>query len=169
MDANWSPDGRSMVFSACNCVEAVFASKNVIRILDLATHQVTTLPGSEDMSSPRWSPDGRFIAVESLVGSKGLRVYDLESKQWSVLPVGFENWETWSKDSRYLYFLRTFRDPGVFRISIQGGKVERIVDLKEFQATGWFALWMALDPTDAPLLLRNVGSEDIYALTLDRK
>jgi len=28
---------------------------------------------------------------------------------------------------------------------------------------------MGLDPTDAPLLLRDIGSEDIYALTLEEK
>jgi hypothetical protein len=28
---------------------------------------------------------------------------------------------------------------------------------------------MDLDPTDAPLLLRDTGTEDIYALTLDEK
>ena len=26
-----------------------------------------------------------------------------------------------------------------------------------------------IDPTDAPLLLRDIGSDDIYALTLDSK
>jgi hypothetical protein len=57
----------------------------------------------------------------------------------------------------------------VFKISVEGGKIERVVDLKGFPMTGWFSYWFGLDPTDAPLLLRNVGSEDIYALTLDRK
>jgi hypothetical protein len=28
---------------------------------------------------------------------------------------------------------------------------------------------MSLDPTDAPLVLRDVGSDDIYALTLEEK
>jgi hypothetical protein len=29
--------------------------------------------------------------------------------------------------------------------------------------------YMGLDPTDAPLLLRDIGSSDIYALTLEQK
>jgi hypothetical protein len=61
------------------------------------------------------------------------------------------------------------KDPSVVRVSIQTGKIEKVVDLKRFQFTGWFSSWFGLDPTDAPLLLRNVGTEDIYALTLDRK
>jgi hypothetical protein len=30
-------------------------------------------------------------------------------------------------------------------------------------------MYAGLDPTDAPLLLRDIGSDDIYALTLNEK
>jgi hypothetical protein len=30
-------------------------------------------------------------------------------------------------------------------------------------------MWMALNPTDAPLFLRDMGTRDIYALPLDVK
>ena len=42
-----------------------------------------------------------------------------------------------------------------------------MTDLKEMHLTGYFDLWFGLDPTDAPLLLRDIGSDDIYALTLE--
>ena len=48
-------------------------------------------------------------------------------------------------------------------------KPSSIADLKDWHITGYFTLWMTLDPTDALLLLRDVGSDDIYALTLDEK
>ncbi len=106
----------------------------------------------------------------SSLSSHNPRVYDFETKQWSELLVGLVvDWPTWSKDSRSIYFLRSLKDHGVIRVSIQTGKIERVVDLKGFQTAGWIGLWVGLDSTDAPLLLRNVGSEDIYALTLDRK
>ena len=168
-DSNWSPDGRKIVFSSCDCLEARVASKSVINILDLTSHQVTKLPGSDGTWSPRWSPDGRLIAALSLVGSKDTRVYDLETKRWSVLPTGRIDWPTWSHDSRSIYFLRLQDNPGVFNISLTGGRVERVAELDGFHHTGWFNGWMGLDPTDTPLLLRNVGSEDIYALILERK
>jgi eukaryotic-like serine/threonine-protein kinase len=57
---------------------------------------------------------------------------------------------------------------GVFRIPVAGGEAERIIDLKDFQYTGYVGHWMGLDPDDAPLLLRNTGTDDIYALTLKR-
>jgi hypothetical protein len=44
-----------------------------------------------------------------------------------------------------------------------------IVGLKAFPFTGTLSLWFGLDPTDAPLMLRDVSTSDIYALTLERK
>jgi hypothetical protein len=60
-------------------------------------------------------------------------------------------------------------DPGLFRIRVAGGAEEKIADLKDWQDDGWWGEWMGLDPTDAPLLLRDIGSDDIYALTLEQK
>jgi hypothetical protein len=50
-----------------------------------------------------------------------------------------------------------------------GGKPERVADLKGVHYTGYYGLWMGLDPTDTPLILRNTGTYDIYALTLEEK
>jgi len=57
----------------------------------------------------------------------------------------------------------------VFRISVKGGAPEKIVDLKDWHDAGWWGMYSGLDPTDAPLLLRDIGSDDIYALTLEEK
>ena len=45
---------------------------------------------------------------------------------------------------------------------------ERVVDLKDVNFIGYFDDWFGLDPGDTPLLLRNSGTSDIYALTLER-
>jgi hypothetical protein len=35
---------------------------------------------------------------------------------------------------------------------------------------GWYTGgWLGLDPTDAPLLLRDTGTDEIYAFTLEQK
>ena len=55
LDPNWSPDGSKIVFGSQSNDPS-----STIRILDLASHQISTLPGSEGLFSPRWSPDGRI-------------------------------------------------------------------------------------------------------------
>ena len=57
----------------------------------------------------------------------------------------------------------------MLRIPITGGDAERIADLKGVHYTGYYGTWFGLDSTDAPLLLRDVGTSDIYALTLEHK
>ena len=160
-----SPHGHQIVFSST----ASF-SKIPIRILDLDSHQVTTVPGSAGLFAPRWSPDGRYLNAASTDDREHLKIFDFKTQQWSELPQkGTVDSPEWSRDSQFIYFLRRRgqRDPGVFRISIRGGEPEKIADLKDFQIGGWG--WMGLDPTDAPLMLRDISSDDIYALTLEQK
>jgi len=45
----------------------------------------------------------------------------------------------------------------------------RVVDMTDWHLTGNFGFGTSLDPTDAPLVLRDTGSDDIYALTLEEK
>jgi hypothetical protein len=40
--------------------------------------------------------------------------------------------------------------------------------LKDFQPTGYWDDWMGLDVNDSPLLLRDTGLEDVYALDAQR-
>jgi Tol biopolymer transport system component len=119
--------------------------------------------------SPRWSPDGRFIAALSTHFSD-LIVCDLETHQWStVLSHEGIAFPSWSRDSRYLNILYADQQPGVYRVSVKGGAPERVADLKGFRHTGLVGAWMGLDPNDAPLLLRDVGTDDLFALTLEVK
>jgi Tol biopolymer transport system component len=166
-DPSWSSDGRKIVFST---LESLGVFNSVLRVLDLASHQITTLPGSEGVWSPRWSPNGRFIAGLYTGPTGGIKIFDFETQRWSIVQrTGECDFPTWSSDSQFIYFLLPWDDPGVFRVRVSGGDAERVVDLKGFRYTGAFNLWMGLDPTDTPLLLRDVGTDDIYALTLEQK
>jgi len=161
-DPNWSPDGRMVVFTTGTGL------KTEIRILDLATRQTTILPGSAGMYSPRWSPDGRFIsAIETR--SLDLKVFGFEKQQWSLLHKGATLYPVFSQDGRYIYFVFWGENLGVYRVFVSGGKAERVSDLTDFRWAGAYSEWMGLDPTDAPMLLRDIGSDDIYALTLETK
>ena len=57
----------------------------------------------------------------------------------------------------------------VFRVRVADGALEQIVDIKDLKYAGNTGMWMGMDPTDAPLFLRNLGTRDVYALSLELK
>ena len=124
-DACWSPDGREIAFSTSSDVGR--DRNSTIRILDVASQRVTTLPGSVGMFSPRWSPDGKSIAADAFDVSS-IRVFNTKTQQWSTIHQGLLGWFLWSKDSQSMFLLKYTEDPGVYQIPIKGGKEMRIVD-----------------------------------------
>ena len=76
-------------------------------------------------------------------------------------------WQCWSKDSKFVYFLKLDGEPGVFRVSVDNNKLERVLTLKDFREVGTWGAWLSLTPEDDPLVLRDVGPPEIYALSWD--
>jgi eukaryotic-like serine/threonine-protein kinase len=165
-DPRWSPDGSKLIL-AMRAGQSRDPQGSSIRILDLASHQISTLPGSTGMDSPHWSPDGQFIEANA-VDLSAVYIFDVKTQHWSALHIGIHAYETWSSDSRFIYFFRYANDPAILRIPITGGEAKVVVDLKGFRYTGTLGLWFGLDPTDAPLMLRDVSTSDVYALTLEK-
>jgi len=163
-DPYWSPDGTALIFGSA------YASSSVgIRILDMKTRTLATLPDSQNLFSPRWSPDGRYIAAVRR-DSQNLMLFDRTKQKWSEVMQGrnvaFPNW---SHDSNSIYFLSWPENPGVFRMRIRDSSVERVLNLQDFEPTGYWEDWLGLDPHDAPLLLRDTGLQDVYAFTIDAR
>jgi len=52
----------------------------------------------------------------------------------------------------------------VLSVRISDRKVELVADLKDLPTTGLWGLSLALTPDDSPLLLRNLGGQDVYSL-----
>ena len=162
----WSPDGRRVVLTLYP--SSGDQSRSEIRIYDLATHQLTKVPGSENLDSARWSPDGEWLTGLSNDTTE-LFVYSFRTQRWASLEKGDNGYPTWSHDGKYLYFLHDVANPGIFRMRPTGGAVERVVDLKGFRFTSYYDQWMGLDPDGAPMLLRDIGDDNIYALNLEWK
>jgi serine/threonine protein kinase/Tol biopolymer transport system component len=162
-DPNWSPDGSRIVFAGEVSDAASGHLSPVVRVLELATGQVSTLPGSQGLFSPRWSPDGRYIAAMTS-DSSAVLLYDFQTQKWTGISKGTLGWLNWSKDGQYLYVLDFTGKGAVLRIRLSDHESEQVVDLKDFVTTGLWGGSLSLAPDDSPLLLRDRGTQDIYAL-----
>jgi serine/threonine protein kinase/Tol biopolymer transport system component len=158
LDPGWSPDGTKIVFGVSST-----DAKGTLRILDIQTHQISTLPGSQGLFSPRWSPDGRYILALPF-DSRSLKLFDLTTQRWEQIAQVTSAFPNWSKTGEYVYFLHEEGQPCVMRLRIRDHKIEPVADLNNFRQTGHFGIWMGMAPDDSPLLLRDTGTQEIYAL-----
>ena len=156
-DPSWSPDGASLAFCG---PDRDAGGEESIHVVDLKTNHVSALPGSEGMWSPRWSPDGRFIAGLSRYPVDKLMLYDLRTRKQTQLfnlPGGCP---TWSRDGESLFF--GDESAGVWRIWMRDRKVERVANWSNIRVAGWG--WFAAAPDNALITARDAGTDEIYAL-----
>jgi Tol biopolymer transport system component len=158
LDPNWSPDGSKIVFGGESNNPA-----SAIRILDRASHQVSTLTGSQGYFSPRWSPDGRYLTAFS-ADSMTLLLFDFRTQKWTELAKGSLGWLNWSHDGQYVYVLDYRGEDAVIRIRISDRRSEKVADLKSFVSAGRYGACLALAPDDSPLLLHDTGTQDVYSV-----
>ncbi len=166
---DWSPDGNSLAFGGAPWLEGGTSGSGAIRLLDLRTHQVSTLSGSEGLFYPRWSPSGRYVLAVPEADWEKLMLFDSTSQKWVELVKEQMYYATWSRDGKYIYFDTPQReDPAIFRVRISDHKLERLISLKDFRlGAGYLGPWFGLAPDDSPLLVRDVGTHEIYALDWD--
>ncbi len=158
LDPNWSPDGTKIVFG-----NESNDPSSAIHVMDVASRQIVDLPDSKGLYSPRWSPDGRYISAFSS-DSMRLLLYDSRTQKWTGLANGSLSWLNWSHDGQYVYVLDYRGKDAVVRIRISDHKTEQVADLKNFASTGRYGGGLALTPNDSPLLLRDTGTQDVYAV-----
>jgi hypothetical protein len=127
------------------------------------------VPGSEDYFSPRWSPDGRYLAALSLDSSR-LGAFDFSTGKWRDVETGsFFSFPVWSHDSRAIYHVQRTVDPAVMRIRLDGRACEHVVDLRDVHLAGFYSLYLSLTPDDQPILILDRGSEEVFALELENR
>jgi eukaryotic-like serine/threonine-protein kinase len=162
VDPNWSPDGSKVVFAGNPS-----QSNSEIKVFEVATGKISSLPGSQGMFSPRWSPDGRYIGALSADSSR-LMLFDIRTGKWDELAHGSFGWLNWSRDGRAMYFLDQGGKGAVLRVRVDDRKSEQVLPLDNFRTTGRYSGSLALMPDDSLLLLREAGTQDVYALDWEK-
>jgi len=162
-DPSWSPDGILLSFG--REVGLNSSEPPNIQVMNLQTNQDSALPGSDGLFAPRWSPDGRYIAALRSDLTK-LMLFDFTTKKWLELGKGAFAFPNWSHDGKYLYFEDSSQSE-VRRVQISGKKFESIASLKEVRRpNGVPGYWSKAAYDGSPLVMRDAGTQEIYALEL---
>lgn len=153
---SWSPDGNSLIF---DCSEDTSYEKISLYILDLRTHQMSSIPGSDGFSRPTFTADGRSVVANA---KHQISVFDLGQQKWRTL-VAIENplLPTFSRDGRYIYFLTEGKTESIFRVRVADRKLEKLASRE--RSSDPFP-WFSLAPDDSPLVVRDASTQEIYAL-----
>jgi len=160
---SWAPDGNSIVFG-----DFAGSPSSYIRSVDVNSVKVSTLPGSEHLLWPSLSPDGRYVVAVSIDGQK-LMFFDMGTQKWSQLAETNIGFPQWSADSKYVYFDSGYSaEPTISRVRLADRKLERVASFAGFRRviTPWIS-WSGLTPDGSPLLMRDIGTQEVYALDLE--
>jgi Tol biopolymer transport system component len=167
-----SRDGNFLVFG--DVLHGLHASEMAIHLLDLRNHQVSTLPGSAGLWTPRWSPDGRYIAAlalgdeakNELPASPAVLLCDFGTRRWTTLAKSENIFSlTWSHDSQYVYFCAGRGEGELYRVQISSKRVEPLASLSGFPTL--IGDWIGLAPDGSPLLITGTYIQEIYALDVE--
>ena len=169
-DPTWSPDGSQLAFGH---YDLVHHERTFIELFDAKTRQLSTLPDSQGIFGPRWSPDGRSIVALTESNNDKIMLYDVKSKKWQPLNIGVNDFGyiAWSADSSSLYFdtLSTGAS-SYYRYRIKNSKLEKMADLNKVRRFmdqfGGSSSWTGLGPGGTFLLPRDISTQEIYAFDL---
>jgi eukaryotic-like serine/threonine-protein kinase len=164
-DPSWIPTGTALIYAGTPWLDYAPATGPNIHLVDLKSSQVSDVPSSENLFSPRCSPDGRYIAALSADSTK-LMLYDMAKRTWRQLAASRFAFENWSHDGKYLY-AEDYSDQvdDIVRINVANGKVDHLRSLKEIpRGFDPWEFWVGLAPDDSPLLMRDRSTQEIYSL-----
>ena len=167
IDANWSPDGERMMFGEYNRDQSGLK----IRIINFRTHEITTIPGSKGLFSPRWSPDGRYIAAMSPNGTD-MMLFDFTTQKWTTWlkePAGAFSYPSWSADSQYLYFDDFVTGAeAVRRVKVGASEAEMVFELGSLERyPGALGPWTGRAADGSFMFVKDRSTQEVYQLSLE--
>jgi len=166
-DPDWSPDGQQIVFGRVPALMGETAASKSLLLYDITTKKVSPIPGSEHLFSPRWSPDGHYIAALSLDMTR-IMLYDTSTHKWKQLLQQSAADPVWSRDSKALFFHSYMqKSQTIYCVTVPDGRVEGVTDLQDLHfadAVGY--QFAGITPRDTPLVNASMSTANIYSINL---
>ena len=158
----WSPDGNTLLFDV---QEAGFLDFE-LRTLDLKSGKVSLIPDGEQKIPLGWSAQGKPVAIDS---GYNLWVLNLETQKWSALLKGPCATAELSPRGDYAYCEKSdLPQHKVVRVRLSDEHAETVLEVKGLRRVvdEEIGTTMGVAPDGSVLLTRDVGTEEIYALSV---
>jgi eukaryotic-like serine/threonine-protein kinase len=159
---NWSPDGNLLAVTSWTESPAA-GGKPYSQILDLRTGKMSVVPSSQGIGGGMWVTQDVLVAFNK---TSGFVTFDFKTQKWSDLAAGkFVNWNI-SPDRKYFYFTTGGAEPRVQRLRFADRQIETITSLKDLRRVVDGYTQIEVAPDGSPVFTRDIGSQEIYALTV---
>jgi Tol biopolymer transport system component len=162
-DPCWMPDGNRIIWGRIG--------GGGIRMYDRGTRKVSVLPGTDDLWFPKCSPQGLLLATHAFGGSLGsFRIYDPGTGKAEDLGLsGVLGYPSFTRDGQSVIGSSLTATPGIFAFSLRERRLEKVADLGTLRLTSplFSPNWITLGPDDAPIVLNDTSTHELYALELE--
>jgi WD40 repeat protein len=159
-DPCWLPDGKTVVWGR---IEG-----GGIRSFDLDTRKLVVLPQTDDLIQPKCSRQGLLLATRQPPGESGIYwTYDPRTGAREDLGVPATlAYPNFTRDGQSVIGCTGSEIQG---FSLRDRRLGKIADLGPIQPTSplFAAWWVGLDPEDAPIVLADKSTYELYALDLE--
>jgi Tol biopolymer transport system component len=164
LGAAWSPDGKTIIFGRIINREP----RATLLKIDLESHHVSELPGSEGLWVPQWSKDGKYLLAQNADAS-ALEIFDFATQKWSELTKAPAGDCGFTVDNKAVFYYDQEKKI-VHQIRLADHQDEEIANLKAIDQPRmpFWPDWTGLAPDGSVVLMRDLGTNEIYALELEK-
>ena len=167
--AHFSPDQDLLIMTSL--VEGKHnGDKNPLQleILDVRTGKISVVPFSEGKLGGQWITEDTIVAASG--DTTKFLIFDRTTEKWTELAAGnFVNWAV-SPDGKYLTFTTGGPDPKVQRLRFADRQIETIASLKDLRrvvdSVEISGTQVTVAPDGSPVFTRDIGTQEIYSLTV---